>query len=412
MSERRTDYGNRAVKYVIRAKLRANGYVERPDVVGAIFGQTEGLLGDDLDLRRLLKTGRIGRIDVKLRNENGKTVGEIIVPSSLDRVETALVAAALEQVDRIGPCQAEVEVVSIDDIRKEKRERMIRRAREILREMVSEVTPDSSELVQKVKEAVEDVEVEEYKGLPAGPNVEDSDAIIVVEGRADVANLLRCGIKNVIAVEGTNVPEAIVELSKEKTVTAFVDGDRGGELILKELLQVADVDYVAKAPKGKEVEELTRKEIKRALEKKVPVEEYLKEIGERPKDGKERRKKGKRKSEPKKGREKRGRPRKKKARPKRDPQERRLLDRLKRLKGTFRAEFLDESLKPVKEVDLDEVVEKLKSEDGVQAVVLDGVITRRLVEAAREKGVEYVVGVKEGDLDPEIKKGVKIITMS
>ncbi|WP_456436777.1 DNA primase DnaG [Methanopyrus sp.] len=409
MSEGRTDYGNGAVKYVIRAKLRANGYVERPDVVGAIFGQTEGLLGDDLDLRRLLKTGRIGRIDVKLRNENGKTVGEIIVPSSLDRVETALVAAALEQVDRIGPCRAEVEVVSIDDIRKEKRNRMIRRAREILREMVSEVTPDSSELVQKVKEAVEDVEVEEYKGLPAGPNVEDSDAIIVVEGKADVANLLRCGIKNVIAVEGTNVPEAIIELSKEKTVTAFVDGDRGGELILKELLQVADVDYVAKAPKGKEVEELTRKEIKRALERKVPVEEYLKEVGERHKD--KERDKGKKKPKPKKRPKRRGRLRKKE-RPKRDPQERRLLDRLKHLKGTFRAELLDEGLEPVKEVELDELVEKLKSEDGVRAVVLDGVITRRLVEAAREKGVKYVVGVKEGDLDPEIKKGVKIITMS
>ncbi|WP_457612578.1 DNA primase DnaG [Methanopyrus sp.] len=409
MSEGRTDYGNGAVKYVIRAKLRANGYVERPDVVGAIFGQTEGLLGDDLDLRRLLKTGRIGRIDVKLRNENGKTVGEIIVPSSLDRVETALVAAALEQVDRIGPCRAEVEVVSIDDIRKEKRNRMIRRAREILREMVSEVTPDSSELVQKVKEAVEDVEVEEYKGLPAGPNVEDSDAIIVVEGRADVANLLRCGIKNVIAVEGTNVPEAIVELSKEKTVTVFVDGDRGGELILKELLQVADVDYVAKAPKGKEVEELTRKEIKRALERKVPVEEYLKEVDERHKD--KEREKGKKKPKPKKRPKRRGRLRKKE-RPKRDPQERRLLDRLKHLKGTFRAELLDEGLEPVKEVELDELVEKLKSEDGVRAVVLDGVITRRLVEAAREKGVKYVVGVKEGDLDPEIKKGVKIITMS
>ncbi|WP_457614079.1 DNA primase DnaG [Methanopyrus sp.] len=405
MSEGRTGYGNGAVKYVIRAKLRANGYVERPDVVGAIFGQTEGLLGDDLDLRRLLKTGRIGRIDVKLRNEDGKTVGEIIVPSSLDRVETALIAAALEQVDRIGPCRAEVEVVSIDDIRKEKRERMIRRAREILRDMVNEVTPDSSELVQRVKEAVEDVEVKEYKGLPAGPNVEDSDAIIVVEGRADVANLLRCGIKNVIAVEGTNVPEAIVELSKEKTVTAFVDGDRGGELILKELLQVADIDYVAKAPKGKEVEELTRKEIKRALERKVPVEEYLKKTGERSKD----REKGK-KPRPEKS-ERRGRPRRKKP-PKRDPQERRLLDRLKHLKGTFRAEFLNGSLKPIKKVELDELVEKLKSEDGVQAVVLDGVITRRLVEAAREKGVKYVVGVKEGDLDPKIKKGVKIITMS
>ncbi len=419
MSEKRQDQCPGAIKYVIRARLKADGYVERPDVVGAIFGQTEGLLGDELDLRRLLKTGRIGRIDVKLRNEDGKTVGEIIVPSSLDRVETALIAAALEQVERVGPCQAEVEVVSIDDVRQEKRERIIKRAREILQQMVDEVTPDSSELVREVKKALkEQEEVREYKGLPAGPEVEDADEIIVVEGRADVANLLRCGIKNVIAVEGTNVPEPVIELSKEKEVTVFADGDRGGELIIKELMQVADVDYVARAPKGKEVEELTRREIREALENRVPADEYLRRLqrgkrGRPKKKGKPPKKKGK-KGKPKKGRKRRAKGERRGSRRREglSREERELLERLKDVKGTFQAVLLDEKMNEIDKVELDELVDALKEREGVRAVVVDGVITRRLVEAAKDKGVRYMVGVREGDLDPDVKEGVKVLTIS
>ncbi|MEO2241049.1 MAG: DNA primase DnaG [Euryarchaeota archaeon] len=418
MSEKRQDQCPGAIKYVIRARLKADGYVERPDVVGAIFGQTEGLLGDELDLRRLLKTGRIGRIDVKLRNEDGKTVGEIIVPSSLDRVETALIAAALEQVERVGPCQAEVEVVSIDDVRQEKRERIIKRAREILQQMVDEVTPDSSELVREVKKALkEQEEVQEYKGLPAGPEVEEADEIIVVEGRADVANLLRCGIKNVIAVEGTNVPEPVIELSKEKEVTVFADGDRGGELIIKELMQVADVDYVARAPKGKEVEELTRREIRKALENRVPAEEYLRRLqrkkkGRPRKQGKPPKKKGKPKKKGRKRRSSKVERRGPRRREGLSREERELLERLKDVKGTFQAVLLDEKMNEIDKVELDELVDALKEREDVRAVVVDGVITRRLVEAAKDKGVRYMVGVREGDLDPDVKEGVKVLTIS
>ena len=99
-----------------------------------------------------------------------------------------------------------------------------------------------------------------------------SDAIIVVEGRADVINLLKYGIKNAVAVEGTKVSATIIDLCGKKTATAFLDGDRGGELILRELLQVADIDYVAYSPRGKSVEDMTRKEIIKALRNKVPVE--------------------------------------------------------------------------------------------------------------------------------------------
>ncbi len=394
MAEKRgNDKETGAVKYVIKAKFKADGYVERPDVVGAVFGQTEGLLGEELDLRRLLKTGRIGRIDVKLRRNKGKTEGYIIVPSSLDRVETALVAAALEEIDRVGPCPAEVEVVKIEDIRKEKRKRIVERAKELLRTMITEVTPDSSELVKEVKKAIEEEpEISEYKGLPAGPDVEEADEVIVVEGRADVLNLLKYGITNVVAVEGTSVPDEIAELSKDKKIVAFVDGDRGGELILKELMEVADVDYVARAPEGKEVEELTRKEIMEALERKAPAEKVMEELsGKKPK---------------------RPKPERKPA-PKTDETAKRLLDRLKEIEGTFKAELLDEDFKPVKKVDVDEVVKAVgEAEDGVKAVVVDGVVTERLAKAASESGLEYVVGVKKGDIEPDVEDSVRIITLS
>jgi DNA primase len=262
-------------KYVIHAHISAEGVVERPDVVGAVFGQTEGLLGADLDLRELQKTGRIGRIEVNITSKYGKSSGNILIPSSLDKVETSILAAALETIDRVGPCISKITVTKIEDVRSSKRKQIIDRAKHILTEMFDNTVPESQEITDAVKQAARIEEVTLIENLPAGPNVLDSDAILVVEGRADVLNLLKYGVKNAIAVEGTNVPQLVAELSKKKTVTVFTDGDRGGELILKELLQVADVDFVAHAPDGKGVEELTQKEVIKALRSKVPVEQVV-----------------------------------------------------------------------------------------------------------------------------------------
>jgi DNA primase len=264
-------------KYVIHARIETNGVVEKPDVVGAIFGQTEGLLGNDLDLRELQKTGRIGRIEVEVESVGGKSRGTVKVPSSLDKIETAILAAALETIDRVGPCEARLVVERIEDVRVSKRRRVVERAKEILTTMVEDITPDSIEITEEVNESIRLREIQEYgpEKLPAGPNIDESDAIIVVEGRADVLLLLKYGIKNAIAVDGTSIPRTIVSLSRKKTVTAFVDGDRGGELILRELLQVAEVDFVARAPDGKEVEDLTKKEIFKALRNKVPAEQVM-----------------------------------------------------------------------------------------------------------------------------------------
>ncbi|MGD0818119.1 MAG: DNA primase DnaG [Methanomassiliicoccales archaeon] len=268
-------------KYLVRARLNADGIVEKPDVVGAIFGQTEGLLGDELDLRDLQKSGRIGRIEVDVHSKQGKSEGEILIPSSLDQVETVILASALETIDRVGPCKAKITVESIEDVRVVKRAKIIDRARELLTELIKQSKTSGVDLTESVRQSVQVEEIIYYgkERLPAGPNVPDSDAIIVVEGRSDVLNLLKSGIKNAIAVEGTNIPKTIMELSKERVITAFVDGDRGGELILRELFQVAEVDFVARAPRAHEVEELTQKQIMKCLRNKIPGEQFMEMFG-------------------------------------------------------------------------------------------------------------------------------------
>ena len=357
-----------SVKYIIKARLEANGLVEKPDVIGAVFGQTEGLLGTELDLRELQKTGRIGRIEVELERKNGKTVGVITVPSGLGIVETSVIAAALETIDRIGPTEAKIEVEKIEDVRASKRKYIIDRAKELLRKTIQEELPDSREIIQKVKEELRASEVVEYGGLPAGPDVEKSHEVIVVEGRADVVNLLKHGIRNVIALNGNRVPDTIKELARKKKIILFVDGDRGGELIIRNVLEQTKVDYIVRAPDGKEVEELTQKEILKALRRKIPASEF-KKIKEKAKD----------------------------------PD----VERLESLRGSFEAVLLkgDEE---VARVPVRELVEALAS-NTADKIIMDGIITARIVEAAKEAGVKKIVGLKLGPgVEPE---GVEVVAV-
>ena len=255
----------------------ADGIVDKPDVVGAIFGQTEGLLGDELDLRDLQKSGRIGRIEVDVQSKSGKSEGIVLVSSSLDQVETAILASALETIDRVGPCKAGMRVLGIEDVRVSKREQVVERAKELLNDLIKQSKGKSSDLTESIRQSIQVEEITTYgkDHCPAGPAVKDSEAIIIVEGRSDVLNLLRAGVKNAIAVEGTNIPETVQELSRERVATAFVDGDRGGELILRELFQVAEVDFVARAPRAHEVEELSPKQLTKCLRNKVPYDQYM-----------------------------------------------------------------------------------------------------------------------------------------
>jgi len=267
------------VKYMIEGTFSIEGLVDKPDIIGAVFGQTEGLLGDDLDLRELQKNGKIGRIEIDLSQSGSKTYGKIYLPASLDRVETCILAAAIESVDRVGPYEAQFKITKVEDTRAEKRRKLLERAKELVRQLLTTELPDSKELAELVQSEVKASEIASYgpENLPAGPDVAKSNEVIIVEGRADVLNLLRNDITNVIALGGatSNIPKSIINLCNEKDVTLFVDGDRGGDMIIRSIIKVAEVDYIAKAPDGKEVEELTRKEIIKALRTKIPLSQYL-----------------------------------------------------------------------------------------------------------------------------------------
>ncbi|MFA5406054.1 MAG: DNA primase DnaG [Candidatus Nanoarchaeia archaeon] len=267
-----------STKYIIHAILKAEGLVDKPDIIGAVFGQTEGLLGKEMELRELQKSGRIGRIDVSPVDKNGKTTARIMVPSSLDKTKTAIIAAAIETIERIGPCNGTINLDKIEDVRVEKRDYIQERAKEILSKFIKD-SDDSQELTREVSISVKEAEVITFgpDKLSAGPDVPTSDELIIVEGRADVLALLRAGINNAICVNGTNIPQTIIDLMKTKKVNvACVDGDRGGDLIVKSLKQVGRLDFVAKAPDGKEVEELTDKEIMICLRARGPVVEEKK----------------------------------------------------------------------------------------------------------------------------------------
>ncbi len=270
-----------AAKYIIHSTITIDGVVDRPDVIGAIFGQTEGLLGNDLELRELQRSGRIGRIEVNTNTTGGRTTGEIIIPSSLDKTETAIVGAAMEIIQRIGPCNSKIHVDKIEDVRTSKRQFVIDRAKQLLRELTEDTLPDSQELADEVAQSVRMMEVSEYgpDRLAAGPAIDESEEVVIVEGRADVLNLLKHGFKNAIAMNGTSCPQTIKDLSHKKSITVFVDGDRGGDLIIRELLGVADIDFVCKAPDGKEVEEITKKEIHKSLRGRITAEQARLDMG-------------------------------------------------------------------------------------------------------------------------------------
>jgi DNA primase len=420
--------------------MEAEGIVEKPDVVGAVFGQTEGLLGEELDLRDLQKGGRIGRIEVDVQSKKGRSEGLILIPSSLDQVETSILAAALETIDRVGPCKATIKVEKVEDVRVTKRNKIIERARALLSAMVEESKTSGSDLLDEVRQSVQVSEIVSFgtERLPAGPNIENSDAIIIVEGRQDVLNLLRSGIKNSIAVEGTNVPKTIQELSKERALTAFVDGDRGGDLILKELLQVAEVDFIARAPRGKEVEELTQKQIMKALRNKIPADQYVEMYGlsgqvyKPESEFPEARPEG-RPASPPPGRSERAPEPRGPARPEPsaephelreaaptpltpttkvlNPKLEKYREMLLQLGGSSTARLLDEGDAVVTEVPVRELVDTLKTAKQTRAVVFDGIITQRILDIAAEMNMHSVVGTKMGTITKQ-PAGVGVWTRS
>ncbi len=428
-------------KYIVKAHFEVQGVVEKPDVVGAVFGQTEGLFGPDLDLRELQKNGRIGRIEINLESKKDLTTGAIVIPSSLDKVSTAIIAAAIESVDRIGPCEAKISREKVEDVRESKRQSIMTKAKDILRKWVVESSPSTEEVVKDVAQSLRGIDIIEYgpDKLPAGPEVEGG-TLVLVEGRADVILLMKCGVKNVIALNGTKVPDTIIKLTKDKEVTAFLDGDRAGDLILKELQQVADIDYVARAPYGREVEELTPKEVLRLLRERVPINQArpVERSGER-QDYQRQDNRGPQRPESRERPyfERRGPPMRDRERDReREPQRERepfelppqptaaapittptekvqlpapIGEAAKELRGTLEARVFDETGKEVARMPVSELAEKIPSMDNAHTVVFDGVVTQRLLDLAASKNVKFLIGDRVSDL---AKKSDKLSVMT
>jgi DNA primase len=379
------------MKYLIKVNFKAEGIIEKPDIIGAIFGQTEGLLGEEMNLRDLQKSARVGRIEVNIEEKKGKTEGEVTLPASLDKVEVSVLASSLETIDRVGPCKAQFHVTKIEDVRGEHRTKIIKRAKELLSQTIEAGETESKRLIESVRDSIRMEEIT-YFGqdhLPAGPHVKDSDAIIVVEGRNDVLNLLKHGIRNAIAVEGTNVPRTIVNICKEKIATAFVDGDRGGGLILKELLQVAEIDFIARAPPQREVEELTEKLIMKSLKNKIPTEQYVELYGlknfERKTEVIERKTEGIEKNKM-------------------------YSQIMNEINKSFTFVLLDKNSKKMRtDVPVHDLVETLKNTSNVDAVIFDGIITQRLIDVANQQNVKTIVGVKKST-PLKIPHTIKVLT--
>jgi len=379
-----------SIKYIIKAKFIANGTVEKPDVIGAVFGQTEGLLGADMDLRELQKTGKIGRIEVETTSEEGQTEGEIIIPTSLDKTETTLIAAAVETIEKIGPSEAKIKIEGVEDVRSSKREYIIERAKELLKNF-EDKSIESEEISEGVKTSARISKLQFYgkEALPAGDL--ENEEVIVVEGRADVINLLKHGISNVIGMNGTVMPDTIKELGNEKKLTLFVDDDRGGLLIAKNVTKNANISFVVFAPNGKEVEELSGKEILMALRKKISYGEFSRNMEEKEKFGGKRRYREERE-------ERRGerieREEKKEEREIKELGEKEietLREIFEDIIGTRGAAVLGKDLELLKKVPLSELYHTLKKYEGqVFAVVVDGLATLNLIKTAEETGVHHL----------------------
>jgi DNA primase len=406
------------LKYVVKFKIEIHGRVDRHDIIGAIFGQTEGLLGQEFDLRELQDKGRVGRIKVDIKHQGSKTVGEIEIPSNLSRPETAVIAAMIETIDKVGPYDAKIQLVEIKDLRLEKLEKIVERAKNILNQW-RESTPDTKEILKKIVTPEKVPEVIYYGDdrLPAGPDVDRSDTVIIVEGRADVINLMKYGIKNTIALEGAKekIPDTIKELAKKKTTIAFVDGDRGGELILKTLLSEVDIDYVARAPPGKEVEDLTGKEISRSLKEIIPADQMRKKLGIEKEavteEGEEEEKPVEEKEQVTEVEEEKTEEQMEAAVSAKEKVEERetgietiaipkdVLDKINDLKGTLEAILFDSNWKEIKRIPVRDLFTELeKTEDNVFAIIMDGIITQRLLELADSKGVKIIIGVRTGKI--------------
>ena len=401
------------VKYLAKLSFEIDGAVDKADIIGAIFGQTEGLFGPEMNLNELQKNWKVGRIEITSNSNNGKVSGTVIIPMSTDISTVSLIAAAVEQIDKVGPCGSQFKLLSIDDVRAIKRDAIVERAKGIMRDWASKSSSEGEDILRDVTQSTQKGKVIAFgkDECPAGPLINSSKDIIIVEGRADVLNLMRAGIENTIAVEGTSVPPTIVELAKTKNLSAFLDGDRGGDLILRELNSVVKLTKVSRAPRGKEVEDLTPVEILENLDKK-PEKDWNKkpENGFKGRGFPRRREYSNRsysrdKESYSRDKESYSRDRQEKEYSKIEEFPDELVTKAKEiipdLEGSLEAHIYDSNIKEILKIPVNELVKTLETTDNSEHIVFDGIITQRLIEVAESNKVKTLIANRIGNISSE-----------
>lgn len=395
------------VKYHVKLKFEVDGLVEKADIIGAIFGQTEGLLGPEMNLNELQKVSKVGRIEVNVDTKSNIAKGDALIPMSTDISTAALIAAAIESIDKVGPFQARFGLVGIDDIRAIKKKVIVDRAKKIVQEWATKTISEGEEMLKDVYDASKPGKLTAFgkAQLACGTGVFDSGWIILVEGRADVINLLRGGFDNAIAIEGAKIDETVTKLTEGKKVIAFLDGDRAGDLILKELQGLVKIDKILRAPPGREVEECTPMEIAEILKDAMPFvsadTQQLSSIQPQQTESRQTQK----------------RDRQEQVVQQQEEQQTEIIasssanqqedaadivsavrEVYPQINETLEAVILDSSRKTLLKIPVSDVVKKLNSAEGAKMLVLDGIVTQRLVEAADKAGIEYIVGHRMSDL--------------
>lgn len=396
------------VKYHVKLKFEVDGLVEKADIIGAIFGQTEGLLGPEMNLNELQKVSKVGRIEVNVDTKGNMAKGDAVIPMSTDISTAALIAAAIESIDKVGPFQAKFNLMGIDDIRAIKKKIIVDRAKKIVQDWATRTISEGEEMLKDVYDASKPGKLTSFgkAQLACGTGVFDSDWIILVEGRADVINLLRAGFDNAIAIEGARIDETVTKLTEGKKVIAFLDGDRAGDLILKELHGVVKIDKVLRAPPGKEVEECTPLEISEILKDAFLIEAAAPQM--RQEHAQDRRHSHSRREREPREEYRAPPPPPLPSQPAQPSKEviaedapeivSAVRDVYPQINETLEAVVLDGSLNQLLKVPVSEVIKRLDSAEGGKLLVLDGIVTQRLVDAADRAGIEYIIGHRTAEL--------------
>lgn len=384
------------VKYHVKLRFEVDGLVEKADIIGAIFGQTEGLLGPEMNLNELQKVSKVGRIEVNVDTKSNVAKGDAVIPMSTDISTAALIAAAIESIDKVGPFQAKFLLVGIDDIRAIKKKIIVDRAKRIVQEWATKTISEGEEMLKDVYDASKPGKLTAFgkAQLSCGTGVFDSDWIILVEGRADVINLLRAGFDNAIAIEGAKVDESVIKLTEGKRVVAFLDGDRAGDLILRELHGLVKIDKVLRAPNGREVEECTPLEISEILREAVG----RRAVTHQPRATQEHENRAyfrKQIDEQEQGLvESRGSSGQGRGEVLQADQEvvSNVQNVFSEINETLEAVLLDGSMRTIVKVPVSDIIKRLEDSEGGKFLVLDGIVTQRLIDIADRAGIEYIVG--------------------